>query len=103
MRSRESRNNHARLRIQRLSTALDQKEHAIFNLVSLAIGLVAFVVQIVIFLVPLLGGLGSWPVLVAAIVGAGIGQLATSKSGRNFNIFVILIALLRLSIGGGIL
>lgn len=73
------------------------------NLVSLALGLVTFVFLVVTFLFPVLGAVGAWLSLVAAILAAGIGQLSSSRGGRNFALFVILIALLRLFIGGGIL
>ncbi|EMD84348.1 hypothetical protein [Pacificimonas flava] len=73
------------------------------NLISLIIGLVTFLFLVVTFIFPIVGALGAWLSLAAAVVGAGIGQLALSKSGRNFNIFVMLVALLRISIGGGLI
>lgn len=73
------------------------------NLTSLVIGLVTFLFLVVTFIFPIVGALGAWLSLAAAVVGAGIGQLALSKSGRNFNIFVMLVALLRISIGGGLI
>ncbi len=72
-----------------------------FNLVSLLIGLVGLVLVAVAFL-PLLGW-ANWLILPVAIVGAGIGQLGNSKSGRNLCIVVIVIGVLRLLLGGGIL
>ena len=56
-----------------------------------------------LFLFPVVGAIGAWLSLVAAIIGAGVGQLSASKAGRNFNIFVIIVALVRLSLGGGLL
>ena len=38
-----------------------------------------------------------------AVIGAGIGMAGTGKSGRNLNIAVIIIGIIRLSIGGGII
>lgn len=73
------------------------------NLVSLLLALVTFIFLVVTFLFPFIGAIGAWLSLVAAIFAAGIGQLSTAKSGRNFALFVVLVALLRLFIGGGVL
>jgi hypothetical protein len=70
------------------------------NLVSLLIGLVALVLAVVAFF-PLLGW-ANWFIIPMAIVGALIGFLSRSKSGRNLNLAVIVIGVIRLSLGGGI-
>ena len=70
------------------------------NLVSLIIGVVALLSAVVAF-IPLLGWL-NWLILPLAIVGAGIGMISRSSTGRNLNLFVILVAIVRLSLGGGI-
>ena len=72
-----------------------------FNILSLLIGVVALLLAVVGFL-PLLGWL-NWFVIPLAIVGAGIGVVSRSTSGRNLNLLVIVIGVVRLSIGGGIL
>jgi hypothetical protein len=72
-----------------------------FNLVSLIIGLVALVCAVVGFL-PLLGWL-NWLIVPLAIIGAAVGMISRSTSGRNLNLFVILIGIVRLMLGGGIL
>ena len=71
-----------------------------FNLVSLIIGFVALVCAMVAFF-PLLGWL-NWLIIPIAIVGAGIGLISRGTAGRNLNLFVILVAIVRLAIGGGI-
>lgn len=71
------------------------------NLISVLIGLVALVVGIV-GLFPLIGIL-NWLALPIAAIGAAVGVLSDSNAGRNLNIFVILLATLRLWLGGGIL
>jgi hypothetical protein len=71
------------------------------NLVSIIIGLVSLACAAVAFL-PLLGW-ANWLIVPLAVIGAGIGALSEGKAGRNLNIFVILIGIVRLSIGGGIL
>jgi len=72
-----------------------------FNLVSLIIGAVALVCALVAFL-PLLGWL-NWFIIPLAIIGAGVGMIGSGKAGRNLNLFVILVGVLRLMLGGGIL
>ncbi len=71
------------------------------NLVSLVIGVIGLVLAAIAFL-PLLGW-ANWLIIPLAVIGAGIGQIGAGKSGRNLNLFVILVGVVRLSIGGGIL
>ena len=70
------------------------------NVLSLLIGLVGLVLAAVAFL-PLLGW-ANWLIIPVALVGAGIGAIGVAKSGRNLNLFVIVVGILRLMIGGGI-
>ena len=70
------------------------------NLTSILLGLVALLLAIPAAL-PLLGW-GNWIVLPIAILGAGLGALSRSNGGRNFCLIVLLIAVVRLSLGGGI-
>lgn len=72
-----------------------------FNVVSLIIGFVGLVLATIAFL-PLLG-IGEWLVLLLAIFGAGIGMISRGNGGRNLNLFVILVAGVRLVLGGGLL
>jgi hypothetical protein len=70
------------------------------NLVSLLIGLVAFVLALVAF-IPLLGW-ANWFIIPMAVVGTVVGMLSRSTSGRNLNLFVIVVGVIRLFLGGGI-
>ena len=72
-----------------------------FNLVSLIIGAVSLVLAMIAFL-PLLGWL-NWFIIPLAIIGAGVGLVGSGTSGRNLNLFVIVVGVLRLMLGGGIL
>jgi hypothetical protein len=72
-----------------------------FNLLSLVVGVVALLLAVIGF-VPLLGWL-NWFIIPIAIIGAGLGVISKSTSGRNLNLFVIVVGIVRLSIGGGIL
>jgi hypothetical protein len=72
-----------------------------FNIVSLIIGLVALVLAVIAFL-PLLGW-AYWLIIPLAIIGAGVGVLGQGTGGRNLNLFVILVGIVRLMLGGGIL
>jgi hypothetical protein len=71
------------------------------NLVSLIIGVVALLLAVVAFL-PLLGW-ANWLIIPLAIIGAGVGMASRSNAGRNLNLFVIVIGIVRLSLGGGII
>ena len=71
-----------------------------FNLVSLLIGALAFVLAIVAF-IPFLGW-ANWLIIPLAILGAGVGMISGSTSGRNLNLFVIVVGALRLMLGGGL-
>jgi hypothetical protein len=72
-----------------------------FNIASLIIGLVALVLAVVAFL-PLLGWV-NWLIIPLAIIGAVIGMLSRGTAGRNLNLFVILVGVVRLMLGGGLL
>lgn len=69
------------------------------NIISILIGLVALLLAIP-STIPLLGW-GNWFVLPIAVLGAGIGALSSKNGGRNFCLVVLVIATLRLMLGGG--
>jgi hypothetical protein len=71
------------------------------NLFSLLIGGVALVLAAIAF-IPLVGW-ANWFIIPLAIIGAGLGAISSSNAGRNLNLFVILVGIVRLSIGGGII
>jgi hypothetical protein len=72
-----------------------------FNIASLIIGFVAFICALVAFL-PLLGW-ANWLIIPLAIIGAAVGMISRGTAGRNLNLFVIVIGVVRLMLGGGIL
>ena len=72
-----------------------------FNVVSLIIGFVALLCAVVAF-IPLLGWL-NWLIIPLALIGAGIGVISKSTAGRNLNLFVIVVGIVRLMLGGGII
>ena len=71
------------------------------NLVSLIIGAVALLFALIAFL-PLLGW-ANWFIIPLALIGAVVGMASRATSGRNLNLFVILVGVVRLSLGGGII
>jgi hypothetical protein len=71
-----------------------------FNLVSLIIGAVALVLAIIAFL-PLLGW-ANWLIIPLANIGAVVGMLSSGTAGRNLNLVVIVIGIVRLMLGGGL-
>jgi hypothetical protein len=72
----------------------------LLNLVSLIIGAFALVCAAIAF-IPLLGW-ANWLIIPLAVIGAGIGAVSSSSTGRNLNLFVIVVGIVRLMIGGGI-
>ena len=72
-----------------------------FNLVSIIIGIVALAFALIAFL-PLLGW-ANWLIIPLAIIGAAVGMISRSTAGRNLNLFVIVVGVIRLMLGGGIL
>ena len=72
-----------------------------FNVLSLIIGSVALMFAVVAF-IPLLGW-ANWFIIPLAVIGAGIGLMSKGTAGRNLNLFVIVVGVFRLILGGGIL
>ena len=72
-----------------------------FNLASLIIGFVALILAVIAF-IPLLGW-ANWLIIPLAVIGAGVGMVSRSTSGRNLNLFVVVIGVVRLILGGGFL
>ena len=71
-----------------------------FNFLSLIIGLVGLLFAIIAF-IPLLGW-ANWLIVPLAILGAIVGMIGRGKAGRNLNLFVIVIGVIRLIIGHGV-
>ncbi len=71
------------------------------NLLSILFGIVSLVV-VVPATIPLLGW-ANWFALPLIVIGVVVGQLSSSNGGRNFCLIVLLIAAIRLSLGGGII
>jgi hypothetical protein len=71
------------------------------NVISVVIGLIALIIALVGF-IPLLGWL-NWLVIPGAVVGLVLGLLSRATSGRNINLVVLALAIIRLALGGGIL
>lgn len=70
------------------------------NSLSVAIGLLMMLLAMVAFL-PLLGWL-NWLVIPGAIVGLVIGLLSSKTNGRNVNLVVLVLSVVRLFLGGGL-
>ena len=71
------------------------------NIVSVLIGLVALLFAIP-GLIPLFGWI-NWLVIPVALLGAGVGTLSRSNVGRNLNLLVLIVGVIRLSLGHGFL
>lgn len=70
------------------------------NFIAFLVGLVSLVIVIPAQL-PLLGA-ANWIALPIIVVGIVIGALSSKNGGRNFCLVVLLIAAVRLTLGGGI-
>jgi uncharacterized membrane protein len=70
------------------------------NVISFVFGGIALLFALIAF-IPLLGWM-NWFIIPIAIVGAIIGAVSSSNSGRNFCFIVIGICALRLWLGGGL-
>ena len=71
------------------------------NIASLVIGAVALVLAVFAF-IPLLGW-ANRVIVPIAVVGLALGAMSGKTSGRNLNIVVVVIGIIRLMLGGGIL
>ena len=70
------------------------------NLLSILFGIVSLVI-VIPATIPLLGW-ANWLALPLIVIGVVLGQLSSSNGGRNFCLIVLLIAAIRLTLGGGI-
>ena len=71
------------------------------NILSILIGIVSLVI-VIPATIPLLGW-ANWIALPIVVVGIALGALSSSNGGRNLCLIVGLIAVVRLSLGGGII
>jgi len=70
------------------------------NALAFLVGLVSLVI-VIPAQIPLLGW-ANWLALPLIVVGVIFGALSSKDGGRNFCLVVLLIAAVRLSLGGGI-
>lgn len=71
------------------------------NVLAYIIGLISLVIVIPAQL-PLLGAV-NWIALPVIVVGIVLGALSSKNGGRNFCLIIGLIAVVRLSLGGGLI
>jgi len=72
------------------------------NILAFLLGLVSLII-VIPATIPFLGW-ANWLGLPLIVMGVIVGQLSsTSKAGRNFCLLVLVIAAIRLSLGGGII
>ena len=69
------------------------------NLLSLAIGAVA-IIPLLLALMPFFGWM-NWFLLPLPVVGLIIGLLSRGNAGRNLNLVVLIVAIVRLTMGHG--
>ena len=71
------------------------------NILAYLFGLISLVI-VIPATIPFLGW-GNWLALPLIVIGIIFGALSSSNGGRNFCLIVLLIAAVRLMIGGGII
>jgi hypothetical protein len=71
------------------------------NVISLLIGAVALVLGILAFI--LLLGWAYWLIIPIALVGLVVGMMSDGNTGRNLNLVVIVVGVVRLMLGGGLI
>lgn len=71
------------------------------SVIAFILGLVSLVIVIPATM-PFLGW-ANWLALPLILIGVIVGQLSTSKAGRNFCLVVLAVAVIRLSLGGGLI
>lgn len=72
------------------------------NILAFLLGLVSLVI-VIPATIPFLGW-ANWLALPLIVMGVVVGQLSsTSKAGRNFCLIVLVVAVIRLSLGGGVI
>jgi hypothetical protein len=71
------------------------------NILAFLLGLLSLII-VIPATIPFLGW-ANWFALPLMVMGVIVGQLSsTSKAGRNFCLIVLIVAVIRLSLGGGI-
>jgi hypothetical protein len=69
------------------------------NLISLAIGAIA-IIPLLLALVPFFGWM-NWFLLPLPVIGLIVGTLSRGNAGRNLNLVVLIVAIVRLAMGHG--
>lgn len=72
------------------------------NLLSIVFGVIA-AIGLLVGLIPFLGWVNWFITLPLGIIGLILGALSSSTAGRSLNIVILILAALRLFLGGGIL
>jgi hypothetical protein len=70
------------------------------NLLSLAIGAVA-IIPLLLALLPFFGWM-NWFLLPLPVIGLIVGSLSSGSAGRNLNLVVLVVAIVRLMLGHGL-
>jgi hypothetical protein len=76
------------------------EESIMLNLLSLAIGAVA-IIPLLLALLPFFGWM-NWFLLPLPVVGLIVGSLSSGNAGRNLNLVVLVVAIVRLMLGHGL-
>ena len=69
------------------------------NLISLAIGAIS-IIPLLLALMPFFGWM-NWFLLPLPVIGLIVGTLSRGNAGRNLNLIVLIVAIVRLMMGHG--
>jgi hypothetical protein len=91
----------ASLKLPIASIAEEVQGRVMLNVISLLIGAVALVLGILAF-IPLLGW-AYWFIIPIALIGLVVGMMSDRNTGRNLNLVVMAVGVVRLMLGGGLI
>ncbi len=72
------------------------------NVVAIIFGILAIILIVLTAIIPIVGAVFAWIGGGIAVIGVVFGLLSDRTNGRNVSIFALVLAVLRLAIGGGI-
>lgn len=72
------------------------------NIIAVVLGILAILVVILTAILPVIGAFFAWIALVIGVIGLVFGLLSSDNKGRNISILACVLAVLRLTVGGGV-
>jgi hypothetical protein len=73
------------------------------NLIAIVLGILAIITVIVTAILPVIGAIFAYLALAIGVIGLVFGLLSSDTKGRNISILACVLAVLRLTLGGGVI